>query len=260
MNSRKRAWITPLAAVLLTVSALPAAPRLMAEQIGNDSQIRAELAQSLSNSKFNDVHGSVQNGIVSLSGTVDVYNDKAAADKKAHHLKNVAAVQNEIQVRSREVSDHDLQQKLAKAITYDRMGYGTTTFNAISVNVQNGVVTLGGHAYGPMDKQTAVIETGSTPGVKDVIDNIDVDPLSRMDDRVRVATAHAVYGFPTLNKYAMDPAKPIRISVQNGNVTLYGAVNSNADKDVAGLRANSVPGVFKVTNDLQVTSQQSVRN
>jgi hyperosmotically inducible periplasmic protein len=111
-----------------------------------------------------------------------------------------------------------------------------------------------------MDKQTAVIETGSTPGVKDVIDNIQVDPLSRMDDRVRVATAHAVYGFPSLNKYAMDLAKPIRISVQNGNVTLYGVVDSKTDKDVAGLRANSVPGVFKVTNDLQVANQQSVRN
>jgi osmotically-inducible protein OsmY len=52
----------------------------------------------------------------------------------------------------------------------------------------------------------------------------------------------------------MDPAKPIRISVQNGHVTLYGVVDSEMDKDVAGIRANTVPGIFKVTNDLKVAS------
>jgi osmotically-inducible protein OsmY len=52
----------------------------------------------------------------------------------------------------------------------------------------------------------------------------------------------------------MDPAKPIRISVQNGRVTLYGVVDNEMDKDVAGIRANTVPGIFKVTNDLKVAS------
>ena len=73
-----------------------------------------------------------------------------------------------------------------------------------------------------------------------------------MDDRSRIQLFRSIYGFPTLSKYAMDPAKPIRISVQNGNVTLYGVVASQADKDVAGIRANSVPGIFKVTHDLKV--------
>ena len=57
-----------------------------------------------------------------------------------------------------------------------------------------------------------------------------------------------------LQRYAMDPAKPIRITVVNGNVTLSGVVDHEADKDAAGIRANSVPGVFKVTNDLQVAN------
>jgi osmotically-inducible protein OsmY len=73
-----------------------------------------------------------------------------------------------------------------------------------------------------------------------------------MDDRSRLQLFRTIYGFPSLNKYALDPAKPIRISVENGNVTLYGVVDSQMDKDVAGIRANSVPGIFKVTNDLQV--------
>ncbi len=67
----------------------------------------------------------------------------------------------------------------------------------------------------------------------------------------------AVYGFPMLNKYAIDPAKPIRISVQNGNVTLFGVVDSQGDKNAAGIRANGVPGVFSVKNDLQVAGQPS---
>ena len=85
-------------------------------------------------------------------------------------------------------------------------------------------------------------------------------PFSPFDDRIRVATARAIYGYPSLNKYAIDPVKPIRIVVQNGNVTLVGAVISESDKDVAGIRANGVPGVFKVTNDLQVPNQQTERN
>jgi hyperosmotically inducible protein len=82
--------------------------------------------------------------------------------------------------------------------------------------------------------------------------DVQVDPLSPMDDRSRMLLFRTIYGFPTLSKYAMDRAKPIRISAQNGNVTLYGVVDSQMDKDVAGIRANSVPGIFKATDDLKV--------
>src|SRR5882672_11441066 len=90
------------------------------------------------------------------------------------------------------------------------------------------------------------------PGVKEVENEIEVDPVSIMDDQTRMAVARAVYGAPTLNRYAIDPAKPIRISVQNGHVELAGVVDSQADKDMANIRANQVPGVFSVKNDLQV--------
>jgi osmotically-inducible protein OsmY len=76
-----------------------------------------------------------------------------------------------------------------------------------------------------------------------------------MDDQTRMAVARAVYGYGMLNKYAIDPATPIRISVQNGTVELYGTVDSQADKDVAFLRANGVSGVFSVKNYLQVAGQ-----
>jgi osmotically-inducible protein OsmY len=103
-----------------------------------------------------------------------------------------------------------------------------------------------------VDNDSAVALVSLYPGVKDVIEEIQVDPVSIMDDRIRLEVARSVYGYPTLNKYAIDPAKPIRISVQNGNVELYGVVDTQADKEVAYLRANSVPGVFSVKNYLQV--------
>jgi hyperosmotically inducible protein len=260
MFTKSRGWIGSVTALVVAVGMAQAVPSAMAENTPNDSTIRAELAKSLSNAKFKDIETSVQNGTVSLTGTVNVYADKAEAEKKAHKLKAVAAVRDDIKVAGPEVPDQVLQLKLMSKIQSDRIGYGTTTFNAISVSVKDGVVALGGTAYGPVDKESALIDASYVAGVKDVIDNIKVDPLSMMDDRIRVATARAVYGYPSLNKYAIDPAKPIRIVVQNGNVTLEGMVISQADKEVAGLRANGVFGVFKVTNDLQVANQQFEHN
>jgi hyperosmotically inducible periplasmic protein len=255
MRSVKREIATAAIAFLLLSGSVSLSRHsaAVAQSTADDNNLRAEVMnKALNKSKFKGVQVQVQNGIVKLSGTVDVFDTKEDADKRVHRVKGVKAVDNEIQVAGPDVPDGALQQKLVKAIQYDRVGYGTTPFNAIAVSVQNGVVTLGGHAYGPVDADSAVAVAANTKGVKDVINDIQVDPVSPMDDRIRFATYRAVYGFPSLNKYAIDPAKPIRISVQNGNVTLYGVVNSQSDKDAAGIRANSVPGVFKVTNNLQV--------
>jgi len=218
----------------------------------NDAQTQVDVARALDNKRFKDVKAQVQNGVVTLTGTVDVYADKQEADNRAHHRKNVKGVQNLIEVGGPVVDDVTLRDKLAEKLIYDRVGYGTTAFNAFTIGVQNGVVTLGGTAYGPTDKDSAISLVSNYPGVKDVIDNIEVAPTSPMDDRIRLAEARAIYGAPQLNKYAIDPAKPIRITVVNGNVTLSGVVDSQGDKDVANIRANGVAGVFKVTNNLQV--------
>jgi osmotically-inducible protein OsmY len=222
-----------------------------------DAAIQADVTKALNNKKFSDVKTSVQGGIVTLTGSVELYSAKEDADKKAHHRKNVKGVQNMITVAGPTVEDTTLRDKLGEKLAYDRVGYGTTAFNALTIGVQNGVVTLGGVAYGPTDKDSALSLVENYPGVKDVVDNIEVAPTSPMDDRIRIAEARAIYGYPSLNKYSIDPAKPIRITVINGNVTLSGVVDSQADKDVANLRANGVPGVFKVTNNLQVAGSAS---
>jgi osmotically-inducible protein OsmY len=210
----------------------------------------------LNKSQFKNVQVNVDaNGIATLTGSVDLFEYKADAEKRVSKAKGVTAVRNQIEVAGPSVSDQELQNKLGEKLAYDRVGYGTTPFNAIAIKVENGVVTLGGHAYGYPDRDSAVALVSTYPGVKDVINEIEVDPTSIMDDQTRMQVARAVYGYPSLNKYAIDPAKPIRISVQNGHVELYGTVDTQSDKETAYIRANGVPGVFSVKNYLQVAGQ-----
>jgi hyperosmotically inducible protein len=231
---------------------LPHASYALGQSGQSDNNIQAELQNKFK--KYKDIQISVKNGIVDLEGTVKDYATKEEIDKTTHRVKNVVAVRNKLMVAGAgEVSDAQLQQAIVKKLQYDRVGYGNA-FNAISVNVQGGVVTLGGNALGPVAADSAVSLASHFPGVQDVIDNIQVDPLSPMDNQTRFAVYRAIYGYPSLNKYAIDPAQPIRITVVNGNVTLNGVVLNKADKDVAGIRANGVPGVFKVTNNLQVAN------
>lgn len=250
-----------LAAALLSLpqTSLAAAP----PAIGNPGAIASPQQDStatgaaqarLDKPQFKDVKASVENGIATLTGTVNLYEYKADAEKRVHRAKGVMAVRNLIQVNGKTVPDAELQTKLVESLTYDRVGYGNA-FNAISVHVQNGVVTLGGHARTYPDRDSALALVNTTPGVKDVVNEIEVDPVSFMDDQIRLEVARAIYGYATLNKYAIDPARPIRISVQNGHVELYGVVDSESDKNVAYLRANGVPGVFSVKNYLEVVNQ-----
>jgi osmotically-inducible protein OsmY len=247
-----RTNFTLLPLLVLWSTVLIAAPSVY-QSSPSDPNLESEIAnKALNKTKLKNVHVSLHDGVATLTGTVELFDLKEEADKRVHRVKGVQGVRNNIEVDGPQISDAALQQKLIKAISYDRVGYGTTAFNAIAVNVQNGAVTLTGHAYGPVDADSAVAVASNMPGVKDVINDIQVDPVSPMDDGIRIQVFRSIYGFPSLNKYAMDPAKSIRISVQNGNVTLYGVVDSKADKDTANIRASSVPGVFKVTNDLQV--------
>ena len=251
MKSVRRAALLGLAGVSI-LAVISGAAQSTPNNASNDAEIQAEVMKSLDSGRFKDVKASVQNGVVKLTGTVDLYSAKQDADDRAHHRKNVKGVENAIEVVGTEVDDTTLRNKLAEKLAYDRVGYGTISYNAFTISVKNGAVTLGGTAYGPADKDSAISLVENYPGVKDVIDNIDVSPVSPSDEKIRLAEARAIYGYPQLNKYAIDPAKPIRITVVNGNVTLSGVVDSNADKDVANVRANSVSGVSKVVNNLEV--------
>jgi osmotically-inducible protein OsmY len=222
---------------------------------GQQQDTAGALRAKLGKTQFKNLQTSVdEKGIATLSGTVSLYEYKADAEKAAHKVKGVTAVRNQIEVEGPNINDSQLQNKIQEKLAYDRVGYGNE-FDAIGVKVQNGVVTMAGHAHDYPSRDSALALVATMPGVKDLVDEVEVDPVSQMDWGIRVAVARAIYGYSSLNKYAIDPAKPIRISVQNGNVALYGEVDSLSDKEVAYLRANGVPGVFSVKNYLQVAGQ-----
>jgi hyperosmotically inducible protein len=232
--------------VLLSMTAMAATGRY-------DQQIQQAVSQKIQDAKqLQSVNSSVEDGIVTLTGTVSLYQDKLDATKKVKKLSNVTGVRNDIAVAGQTVPDSQLQQKLAKKLAYDRVGYGDNAFNYIALNVKDGVVTLSGDALWDPPKDSALAIVARTPGVKDVVNDVTVLPVSSFDDSIRLRTARAIYRDSVLGRYASDPVDPIRIVVDNGHVTLYGTVQSAMDKTIAGMRASAVPGAFSVENKLVV--------
>ena len=232
--------------VLLSMSAMAATGRY-------DQQIQQAASQKIHEAKqLQSVTSSVEDGIVTLTGTVDLYQDKLDAAKKVKKLANVSGVRNDIAVTGQTVPDSQLQQKLAKKLAYDRVGYYDNAFNYLALDVKDGVVTLSGDTMNDVAKDSALAIVTRTPGVKDVVNEVKVLPVSMFDDSLRIRTARVIYRDSVLVRYATDPVDPIRIVVDNGHVTLYGRVQSTMDKNIAGIRAGSVPGAFSVENKLVV--------
>src|SRR5579864_2552356 len=129
-------------------------------------------------------------------------------------------------------------------------------FDNIAYRVDGSTVTLLGQVVRPSLKSEAENAVKHIEGVEKVDNQIEVLPPSSMDDRLRVELFRSIYQFPGLQKYELGVQKPIRIIVKNGRVALEGVVDNQADKDLVGIRANSVPGIFSVTNNLQVDEQR----
>jgi osmotically-inducible protein OsmY len=241
-----------LAVSLAAAQANPAAQAAAAK----DQQLQAEVQQKIAKKKdMSQVHVQVEDRVAKLSGSVPDLRAKLEAAHQARGVDGVDGVVNQIEVHTESVPDEQLKREIADRLTYDRMGMGQT-FNALTVGVHNGVVTVGGQVRDYPDRDSAVDIIVDTKGVKGVIDNIEVAPLSPMDDQIRLAAARAIYGNPSMIRYANDPAHPIRILVENGRVTLVGVVDSQVDKSVAGNAVRGLPGVLGVKNDLVVAGGQ----
>jgi hyperosmotically inducible protein len=152
-------------------------------------------------------------------------------------------------------------------------------FDNIHFAIQGGdTVILRGQASRPTLKSGIENSVKKINGVKNVTNEIEVLPLSTNDDNLRAAVYRSIYSYPPLQKYTAnrgggsrvpsvaraaggitnDPPigfHAIHIIVKNGNVTLVGAVNNDADLAMAGMRANTVPGVFSVENQLEVAGK-----
>jgi osmotically-inducible protein OsmY len=125
-------------------------------------------------------------------------------------------------------------------------------FDNFEYKVEGGAVTLLGQVSRPTLKSDAEAVVKKIEGVERVDNRIEVLPVSPNDDRIRIAVYRAIYGSPSLDRYALRAVPTIHIIVRGGHVTLEGAVATEADKNLANIRANGVSGVFSVKNNLHV--------
>jgi len=218
----------------------------------SDSDMQAKIAGELQKkTQFNNVQSKVESGTVTLTGTVRTYQQKVDLEKKVVKLDNKAKLNDLVIVNTETVPDIKLQAKLQQEMVDNRIGYDAV-FDYLTANVRDGIATISGEVRLPVDKQIALATVNNTEGVKGVVDEIRVSPASFNDDRIRLRMLRAIYGDSILGRYGTDPKAPIRIIVNNGHVMLDGWVQSNMDRDIAGIRANQVFGAFSVKNNLVV--------
>ncbi|MGI4828417.1 MAG: BON domain-containing protein [Janthinobacterium lividum] len=223
-----------------------------------DAQIQSDIQHQLHGKQYRGVHAEVASGAVTLTGEVDRLADKLDAEKRIARTHEAASVNNQIVVNVPPgLSDQQIYTKLGKALAYDREGYGSFPFNSINLRVHDGIAEIGGEVVDPVDKDSAIGLVTDTAGVRGLVDHLQVAPVSPMDWGLRHALYQAVYGAPQLTRYAIDPVKPIRMVVMNGHAVLTGSVISNSDREIAGMRANGVPGLFSVENNIEVAGQGS---
>src|SRR5258708_21302616 len=204
--------------VLLSMTAMAATGRY-------DQQIQQAVSQKIRDAgRLQNVSASVEDGIVTLTGTAGLYQDKLDAARKVKRLANVTGIRNDIAVAAETVPDSQIQQKLAKKLAYDRVGYYDNAFNYLALDVKDGVVTVNGDTMSDVAKDSALAIVARTPGVKDVVSQVTVLPVSSFDDSIRVRTAPAIFRDSVLSRYATDPVHPIRIVGGNGHVTRSGTV------------------------------------
>jgi hyperosmotically inducible protein len=125
-------------------------------------------------------------------------------------------------------------------------------FDNIAFDIQGDTVTLYGQVVRPTTKKDVARRVAKVEGIDKVVNKIDVLPLSRFDDGIRIRTYNAVFGRGGLSRYAAGTNPSLHIIVKNGHVTLEGVVATRGDSNLANLMANGVSGVFSVTNNLRV--------
>jgi hyperosmotically inducible protein len=179
-------------------------------------------------------------GAVLLASTPQTY---AAQQSKLQSKLNLPATRNDRRV---EVLGQEVRHQLVTLPYY-------SVFDWLQAQVKaDGTVTLMGEVTRPSIKDDAETRVKSLEGATHVVDNIEVLPLSPMDDQIRLAVYRSIFSYNSpLFRYATQSVPPVHIIVKNGHVTLKGIVASQSDSDLANIKANQVSGVFSVKNELQ---------
>jgi osmotically-inducible protein OsmY len=233
-------------------AALAASLLLGASAFADDTVLRERIEARLAKAGLSErgqVEVAVKDGTAVLSGftlTVDAQRD---AEKAAR--KETKTVENHLRVLPEERADDDVRKAVASAILRDPY-YGV--FDSVGVGVEQGVVVLQGSVNQPWRKDDLDRRVAEVPGVREIKNEIRVQPTSFHDDRLRRELYSRIYGNGLFERYRNWPDPPIRIIVENGNVTLTGIVNSRVEQAVLGSIAHGTLS-FKVDNQVQVESE-----
>jgi hyperosmotically inducible protein len=149
----------------------------------------------------------------------------------------------------RPADDQRAMEKIRKSLVMIPT-YGV--FDNLAYKVEGDTVTLYGQVVRPITRKEAERRVAKIEGVERVVNNIEVLPLSSFDDSIRARVYRSVFRTASLYRYALGANPSIHIIVNRGRVTLEGVVANRGDAQFAYVAANSVPGVFSVTNNLRV--------
>jgi hyperosmotically inducible protein len=216
----------------------------------SDAQVQAVVERTLVDRDIEGVTVAATGGNVTLTGTVPSAWSRNEAEWIALKTHDVKGVANRLTV-ARAESDAALARNVAKQV---RRYVLYSVFDDVDVGVKQGQVTLTGEVTAAYKASDVARVASKVPGVQAVSNAIRTLPVSLFDDRLRAAIAHRIYTDPVFESYALQVSPPIHIVVEDGHVTLTGAVGSEVERVKAGFTAREVFGVMSVDNELQVAS------
>jgi osmotically-inducible protein OsmY len=218
----------------------------------SDSTIKSIAEYRLYEKGFqDDIKVALDDGVVTLSGTVRSVADKRRAADAVRNAPGVSGVENKLTVETGRASADEVAKDIGKAI---RSNPYFDIFDWVDGEVSNGVVTLKGYVREPWRKKEYERLAEAVAGVSQVNNQIEVLPTSGYDDQIRIAAARAIYGDPRFVRYANRSLPPIHIVVNNGRVTLKGAVANQLEKQLAESLVRTEVLSFDVANELTVDS------
>ena len=201
--------------------------------------------------KHGQVDVQVQNGVATLTGTVESYGAKLRAVRAARHQKGIRSVVDNLQVNAAGVDPQQILQKARhNVLTYPFY----SIFDHITLSAQGNQLTVGGEVTQPYKKSDLGNILAGIRGVTYLQNDLKVLPASFFDDHIREEVAERIYGDPLFANYGNQANPPIHIVVENGNVTLYGAVNSKVERQQAEIDARFASTYFGLKNHLRIES------
>jgi hyperosmotically inducible protein len=252
MRILKSFWMALLISAVLSSTSFAGATPQNGHTL-SDADIKAIVERTLSNldSTSSPVSVSVQDGVVTLSGTVPSLWLKQEAINRARKVVDVKTVVADLAVMRGE-NDESIANEVAKRI---RQYAWFTIYDDVEGSVRDGVVTLTGKVTMPFKASDIGDRVARVPGVREVDNKISTLPVSTFDDQLRGTIASRIYRDPLFWNYAIEVNPPIHVVVENGHVTLTGVVNSEVERRKAETVARTTFGVFSVDNKLRLDSE-----